>query len=824
MRTNDRGRHGAAPRLTSDRGLCNSLRVTNRSKRPRGSGLGTFGGVFTPSVLTILGIILFRRLGYVVGSAGLTRALLMLGLATLISVLTSVSLSAIATNRKVKGGGDYYLISRSLGVEYGGALGLILFVAQAVSVAFYCIGFGEAYVSLAGGTASTVQLAAALAAFVLFGLAYAGADLATRFQFGIMVILIAALTSFFLGAETHVDRAILDRAWSVTDTPTGFWMVFAIFFPAVTGFTQGVSMSGDLEDPAQSLPRGTFLAVGVATVVYVVAIVALAASLPLSTLRDDYDALKRVAVVPGLIDAGVLAATLSSALASFLGAPRILQALASDQLFRWLTPFAVGSGPRANPRRGVVLTGAIALATIGVGNLNAIAAVVSMFFLVSYGLLNYATYIEAHGASPSFRPRFRFFHAYASLAGTALCGIVMLMIDVRASAVALAVLAGLYQYLRRTATPVRWVNSRRAYRFRLVKDGLRQLAELSGDSAAPGEWQPHILAFTASRERRERLLRVASWITGGSGMVTAVELVEGDGASPATRDEREAAETALREDLDAEQLDAFPLVVAGADLRVTATTLIQAWGIGPIRANTVLLNWLDSRSEPESTSLSLWYARLLGRAARVGQHVVVLDADPDEWRRLAHVPPESRRIDVWWFDDDSSRLGLLFAYLMTRTDEWDEASVRVVVPAAAGASSRTDTNLRRRLDELRIEADVQVVAEDDGMAYGQSADASMVFAPLHIEGMTMLDPRGQPLTERLDALPVVAMVATRGDVRLQVEDEDAELLASDTPDGTDAEPPTGGTPDDTDADDATPPIATDPKRRPRSPTGEPGRA
>ena len=176
----------------------------------------------------------------------------MLSLATAISVLTSLSLSAIATNRKVRGGGDYYLISRSLGAEYGGALGLILYVAQAVSVAFYCIGFGEAFVSLIGGTEQTVQLAAALAATTLFGVAYFGADLATRFQFGIMVILIAALASFFVGASQTIDATMLDTAWAKPDRDFEFWVIFAIFFPAVTGFTQGVSMSGDLKIPLKA--------------------------------------------------------------------------------------------------------------------------------------------------------------------------------------------------------------------------------------------------------------------------------------------------------------------------------------------------------------------------------------------------------------------------------------------------------------------------------------------------------------------------------------------------------------------------------------------
>ena len=703
----------------------------------------------------------------------------MLSLATAISVLTSLSLSAIATNRKVRGGGDYYLISRSLGAEYGGALGLILFVAQAVSVAFYCIGFGEAFVSLIGGTEQTVQLAAALAATTLFGVAYFGADLATRFQFGIMVILIAALASFFVGASQTIDATMLDTAWAKPDRDFEFWVIFAIFFPAVTGFTQGVSMSGDLKNPAKSLPVGTFLAVGVSTVVYLIAMVALAGSLSLTELSTDYDSLKRIAAAPWLIDIGVLAATLSSALASFLGAPRILQALAQDRLFAWLTPFSVGVGPHSNPQRGVLLTAVIAISAIAAGDLNSIAAIVSMFFLVSYGLLNYATYVEAHGGSPSFRPRFKYFHARTSLAGTGLCAFVMLMVDPLASAIAVGILGILYQYLRRTAIPMRWVDSRRAYQFRLVKDGLRELDRLRSSSDSTSDWQPHILAFTASNSRRERVLRVASWVSGGSGLITAVQLIEDENASPATGEARKTAETSLRNELELHQLDAFPLVVAAADLRVATTTLLQTWGIGPIRANTVLLNWFDGQSEDKKQNLSLWYGRLLQRVARNGQHIIVLDAERDEWDRLAVTQEDRRRIDVWWFNDSASRLSLLFAYLMTRTEEWDEATLRVVVPAGQNTQARTEEEITKRLHELRIEANVYVTSEESTSTYSPSRDASIMFVPLHLEGMTPRDPPGQPFSEQLASLPIVAMVAAHGDVRLRIEDE--TTLADDDP-------------------------------------------
>jgi amino acid transporter len=347
--------------------------------------LGTFAGVFTPSVLTILGIILFLRLGYVVGGAGLGRALLMIGLANLISVVTSLSLAAIATNMKVKGGGDYYLISRTLGLEYGGAIGLVLFLAQSVSIAFYCIGFGEAVVGMLSAPPAwlSARLVAGLAAAFLWVLAWLGADWATRFQYIVMGLLTAALLSFFAGAVPQWQWVQLNQNWAAAPGGANFWVLFAIFFPAVTGFTQGVSMSGDLKDPGKSLPLGTFLAVGISILVYFGAALLFAGTMPNAALFHDYTAMKTIGRWPFLVDAGVIAATLSSAMASFLGAPRILQSLATDRVFPFLTLFAKGSGPANNPRRAVMLAAAIAFITIGLGSLNLIAPVVSMFFLIS---------------------------------------------------------------------------------------------------------------------------------------------------------------------------------------------------------------------------------------------------------------------------------------------------------------------------------------------------------------------------------------------------------------------------------------------------------
>ena len=259
---------------------------------PQGT-LGTFAGVFTPSVLTILGIILFLRLGYVVGNAGLGPALLILLLANGISVLTSVSMSAIATNLKVKGGGDYYVISRTLGREFGGAIGIVVFLAQSVSIAFYCLGFGEVVARLFAIDLEILpQIIAAIAVSLLFILAWLGADWATKFQYVVMAVLTAAILSFFIGGFIKWDSSLLAQNWSSSQTEIGFWVLFAIFFPAVTGFTQGVSMSGDLKNPGKSLPLGTFAAVGLSIVVYFLSSIIFAATLPGEVLVSNYGAMK----------------------------------------------------------------------------------------------------------------------------------------------------------------------------------------------------------------------------------------------------------------------------------------------------------------------------------------------------------------------------------------------------------------------------------------------------------------------------------------------------------------------------------------------------
>ena len=752
--------------------------LENKRSHPGGT-LGTFAGVFTPSILTILGIILFLRTGFVVGNAGLSRALLIISIANLISILTSVSLSAVATNLKVKSGGDYYLISRTLGLEFGGAIGIILFLAQSVSIAFYCIGFGEALSGsgLVMGKEIPAHLIAFAAIAFLFIFAWMGSDWATKFQYGVMALLLAALASFYIGGFLQWDGAVFRENWSTPDDSLPFWVLFALFFPAVTGFTQGVSMSGDLKNPGKSLPLGTFMAVGISLIVYFSAAVVFSGALPNRELSADYSAMYHIASLHWLVDAGVIAATLSSAMASFLGAPRILQSLAADRIFPYLHFFAKGVGSARNPRRAVLLAAGIACLTVALGNLNLIAPVVSMFFLISYGLLNYATYYEARTTSPSFRPTFRYFDRRLSLLGFLACLLAMLAIDPKMGLIAISILFAIFQYLRRTADPARWADSTRAYHLQRTRENL---LAANVTPAHPRDWRPQILVFSEDSGRRPWLLRLSSWIEGGSGLTTVVTILEGKDLLLAK--EKEELEKSLQQDIKEHNSAAFSLVLTTTDIGETVHTLLQAHGIGPLRPNTIVLNWLDNENKTSVRFRELLFGQQLKTLHRQGCNIVVLYSRQKAWEILMNTESEQSVIDVWWPDDATGNLMLLFAYLMTRSDAWKGASIRVLAFRSDRGRDEQERGIQDVVSEARIDAEILFAESREAASILEmSEQATFVFLPFSFRGNLIHLPVGNGVEDLLEQLPPTAMVLAAEDIELDAEPEEgtaAELAVA----------------------------------------------
>lgn len=678
---------------------------------------GTLGGVFTPCVLTILGVIMFLRFGQVVGQAGIQRAILIVLLAKVITVLTTLSLSAIATNTRVKGGGAYFLISRSLGVEFGGAIGVVFFLAQAISVAMYVIGFAEAFTATFAGAADiSPVIIATVTNVVVFVCVFIGAGWTVRLQYGILAILIASLVSFLAGAVPGFSATTLAANMSphFSEGENTFTM-FALFFPAVTGIMAGANMSGDLKEPSRSIPSGTLLAVASTAVVYLGLAVVLGGAASQNDLTSNSLIVKTLSWSPMLFTAGVFAATLSSALGSMMGAPRILQALARDNVFRRLSFFSIGSGPSNEPRRATIVTFLIAQVCIVLGDLNAIAPIITMFFMITYGTINLATFYESVTRNPSYRPRFQYCHWSTALAGAISCFAVMFLLSPTSAAAAMVVMAILYKYISIKQIDNQWGDLQSGILFERTR---RNLLKLEGMLAHPKNWRPTVLALTGAGGNRAHLAIFGHWITSGSGILTLAQVITGDVENLHAR--RTAQEQLLRKFINEQELNAFPAVVVGPDFTIAVESLVQCHGLGGLQPNTVLMGWPADPERIQQFGSSLRMIKQLGRS------LILLrtTSTDDPWQTAEGT------IDVYWRGKDNGALLLLLAHLLVQNDQWRGRSIRLirVINADAGRDE-VMKHLAGLIDSSRIRATPLVVVGENVPATIQqtSAHAAEVY-------------------------------------------------------------------------------------------------
>ncbi|MHC4575905.1 MAG: APC family permease [Planctomycetota bacterium] len=661
---------------------------------------GAFGGVFTPCTLTILGVIMFLRYGEVVGNAGIWNALLIVVIAKLITSLTALSLSAIATNTRVRGGGAYFLISRSLGVEFGGSIGLVFFVAQATSVAMYVIGFTEALVAALPGVDLPPRLVATLVNVVVFACVYLGAGWAIKVQYGILALLGLALVSFFIGAGQVVSATTLGENLAPDyDLGHDFFTMFALFFPAATGIMAGANMSGDLKQPGRAIPRGTLASIGVTGLIYLGMAVLLGAAADHYTLTTNNLVVRDTAWIPLLITLGIFAATLSSALGSMLGAPRILQALARDQVFRRLALFGHGSGINDEPRRAVVLTLLIAQAGIMLGDLNAIAPIITMFFLITYGYLNLATFYESITKNPSYRPTFRYSHWSTALLGTAGCGLVMVLISPLWASVAILAMLVLHWYIDRREIIAHWGDVKSGATFERARKNLLQLEE---DAYHPKNWRPTILALSGRAWTRVQLAVYGHWLTGGRGVLTLAQVLKGNIGIHFQR--RAKQEASLRDFIRDQELSAFPAVLVAPNLALGIEALVQCYGIGAFRPNVVLLGW-------SSRGRAIEFCDTLRAVAGLKRSIVLVRSThngDDPW-----LPPRGP-IDVWWRGKANGHLMLLLAHLLVENDAWRGRRVRLLRLISSEVGQETATrHLTRLIHDARIDATPEILVGTD---------------------------------------------------------------------------------------------------------------
>ena len=501
--------------------------------------------VFLTAISTILGAILFLRFGYAVAHVGLVSTLMIVFVGHLVTVPTALAVAEIATNQKVEGGGAYYMISRSFGLNIGGAIGLALYLSQAISVAFYVIAFTVAcrdllhWADVAHGVAiDPMWVNLGVMALLTVLMVGKGANLGVKALYIVVVLLFSALVLFFLGSGPGNPNLsplatipdVLTTASGETVNRFSFFEVFTFIFPAFTGIAAGLGLSGDLKDPRSSIPKGTIWATVVGIVIYIAVAIKLWWSAPLEALAADELYMENIALWGPIIPIGLAAAAMSSALGSVMVAPRTLQAIAADEIFpagmsAWLKQ---GRGSQNEPVRASLATCAIAFVFVLMGDINAVAEIISMFFMVTYGAICLVSFLEHMAADPSYRPTFRS-HWSISLMGAVLCVVLMFGMNPTYATASLIIMVLIHAWVSRLGGGQRgMVRLFRGVIFQIQR--FLQLAlQMSDDDDLEEStgWRPFVLAISPDTFDRQEGFDMVRWVAYRHGFGTYMHFVKG---------------------------------------------------------------------------------------------------------------------------------------------------------------------------------------------------------------------------------------------------------------------------------------------------------
>ncbi len=676
-----------------------------------GYGFGAFQGVFTPSILTIIGVVMYLRFGWMLGNVGLATSLLIVTMGSSITLLTGLSISALATNMRVKGGGAYFILSRSLGLEAGAALGIPLALSQTVCVSFYVAGFAEAFVNSGIPSLSSFdpRIVGLVTLAVLALVSSLSADIALKSQYFIMLAIGASLVSFFLG---KAPSDLLVPEASAVPPVLDFWTVFAVFFPAVTGILSGLGMSGDLKDPGRAIPKGTIAAVLVGYAIYMAVPIALRFMVADDALlRTDTMILQKCARWQTPILLGVWAATLSSAIGSFLVAPRVLQALSRDRLLPGF--FAHGFGRADDPRLAAAVCFSVAALGIWLGDINAIAPVLTLFNLSTYGLLNFCAAVEEAMANPSWRPTFRV-KAFFSFLGFAGCLSAMFMISPGWTFVALFCEGAIYWLVKRRALRAQWGDIRTGLFAELVRHALPHLADTRH---AERNWRPNLLVFAQLPVQDKRLPELAGGISGGRCLATIASVLPA-GFHGAEREQE--VRDAVSRMIDRIGLKANVKLIEARDDWSGMSELVRAYGFGPIVPNTVMLG-----APVESARAQ--FAEFSKLVSGMHRNMIVL-GNPGAERK------ENGVVDIWWRGGGANGGFMLALALLLKRSGYCEERLRVNMIVGSRTREEAESELAKYIKGVRIEAQTRVI-ESEGKPFTEiirerSDDAKLSFIGL----------------------------------------------------------------------------------------------
>lgn len=632
---------------------------------------GRFGTapVFFTAISTILGAIMFLRFGYAVGSVGAIGTLLIVLVGHMVTIPTSMALAEIATNQKVEGGGEYYIISRSFGLTIGASIGIALFLSQAISVAFYIIAFSEAFdpvIHWLQNETGFLLPKRVIGLFSVLMLAWLmvtkGANTGMWLLYVVVSVLGISLIMFFAGEGSYQGEFLTSAS------ENEFFYVFAIIFPAFTGMTAGVGLSGDLKDPKVSIPRGTMWATLIGMVIYVFITFKLAGSVSQQDLLTDQLVMSKIALWGPIIPIGLAAATISSALGSVMVAPRTLNAIAIDRII----PFPkfnrlVGrvNTKTGEPVNASMITCAIAFFFVLLGDVNVVAEIISMFFMVTYGSICSISLLENFASNPGYRPAFKS-KWYISLLGAVLCVYLMFKMNSFYAFVAIGVMTGIYYFLSQSRKERKGSDMANIFRGVIFQISRNLHVFLQKHQSDDEEWRPSVVAVSTSSFDRHGAYDLLRWLSHKIGFGTYIHHIDGYLSNEAVENSKECMQRLIKM-TQVSDSTVYVDTLINPSFSTTVAQSLQMPGVSGKENNLVLFEYHNSR--PEATNQII---ENMGMVRAVGYDTCILASSEKEFGF-------NHEIHIWITSKDyvNANLMIYMAYIILGHPDWKNGIIKL---------------------------------------------------------------------------------------------------------------------------------------------------
>ncbi|MFC1569667.1 amino acid permease [bacterium] len=712
------------------------------SDQLRGHGFGT-APVFLAGISTILGAILFLRFGYAVGHVGAAFALGIILIGHIITIATALAIAEIATNLKVEGGGEYFMISRSFGSLVGGTIGISLYLSQAISVAFYMIAFSEAFIPLVNWIESIssfhmppIWIIRLVATGILLTLiVFKGANMGVSALWIVVSILGVSLIMFFLGKPT--DTAPTTFNWLARiENPDSFFTVFAIIFPAFTGMTAGVGLSGDLKNPRKSIPLGTITATITGMVVYVFIILKFTSCMSPEAMAGDQFAMGKIALWGPIVPIGLAAATISSAIGSILIAPRTMQALARDNIFPssfFNQVLSKGRGKTNEPVFATLFTSVIVLVFVSMGSVDFVAKVISMFFMITYGSLCLVSFLEHFAGNPSYRPTFRS-RWWLSLIGAIACFVVMFQMSTVYSILAFIAIVVIYLSIKHGRTSEYGLTSMiKGVLFQLTRQ-LQVLIQRRQESDMITSWRPSFIAVSSDSLSRLAPFDLLRWFSHYYGFGTFIHYIKGF-LNERTQDESKRTLEQLIQLGASSRAGIYVDTIISPSFKTAVAQIVQIPGISGMENNSILFEFHEQKADSIPEIIEGCHF-----ASIVDFNICVLRSSE---RHFGY----KKTIHVWLTPGDyrNANLMILLAYIIMGHPEWKGCQIELFGAFESKDLDRQVQRLTGLIDKGRIpisQKNVQRIPWDresqtyEALVTSHSKNADLVIMGFSLDKLT----------------------------------------------------------------------------------------